>query len=117
MDDPFPDERLLGGSCKAGHLDRDAAILRSCENAYRLPRGLRLELVFRQYPSQDESAAAEFKETIRLNPQYVKAHANLGVALAKLRRNAEAVRAFDKALELDPNNKQLLEFRQRAQGR
>jgi tetratricopeptide (TPR) repeat protein len=51
---------------------------------------------------------------LRLNPGYVKAHANLGVALYKLGRAQEAVQQFDQVLSLDPQNRQALEFKQQA---
>ena len=51
---------------------------------------------------------------VRLNPNYVKAHANLGVALYKQGRLNEAVEQFDEVLRLDPQNRQALEFKQHA---
>jgi tetratricopeptide (TPR) repeat protein len=60
------------------------------------------------------AAAAEFEQVLRLNPKYVKAHANLGVALYRLGRAQEAAEQFDEVLRLDPQNRQALEFKQRA---
>jgi cytochrome c-type biogenesis protein CcmH/NrfG len=51
---------------------------------------------------------------LRLNPNYVKAHVNLGVALLKLGRAEEAVAQFDEALRLDPQNRQAVDFKQQA---
>jgi len=59
-------------------------------------------------------AAAEFEQVVHLNPNYVKAHSNLGVALYKLGRLNEAEEQFDEVLRLDPQNRQALEFKQRA---
>jgi Flp pilus assembly protein TadD len=51
-----------------------------------------------------EMAAAvdEYREAIRMRPDYVEAHANLAVALVRLGRSDEAVLAYEAALRLAP---------------
>ena len=51
---------------------------------------------------------------LRLQPGYVRAHLNLGVALHKLGRAQEAMEQFDEVLRLDPQNRQALEFKRQA---
>ena len=41
---------------------------------------------------------------MRLKPDFIEAHFNLGVALAKERRFAEAQRHFRETLRLEPNH-------------
>jgi len=53
---------------------------------------------------QFEVSAEQFREVIRRQPGLAPAHLNLGVALIQLKRNAEALVAFEKAAELDPKD-------------
>lgn len=48
-------------------------------------------------------AIQDFEKAIQLNPRSADAHLWLGLALRKANRNAEARKAFAKALELNPN--------------
>ena len=48
-------------------------------------------------------AEREFREAIRLNPNYVEAINDLGVSLANLKRYEEAEREWRKALSINPN--------------
>lgn len=48
-----------------------------------------------------QEAAARFEEAIRLNPNYVEAHYNLGKALKALGRTREAIAQFEEALRLN----------------
>ena len=54
---------------------------------------------------QDRAAEAEpeLREATRLRPDDAEAHILLGNALARLGRPADAVAAFEQALQLDPN--------------
>jgi Flp pilus assembly protein TadD len=47
-------------------------------------------------------AAALFKAVIRVKPQNVPSHGNLGLCHAQLGHKTDALAALDKALELDP---------------
>lgn len=53
---------------------------------------------------QFDVSAEQFREVIRRQPDLAPAHLNLGVALIQLKRNAEALVAFEKAAELDPKD-------------
>jgi Flp pilus assembly protein TadD len=44
-----------------------------------------------------------YREAVLLKPQDAELHANLGTALARLSRLAEAVPEFEIALSIDPN--------------
>jgi Flp pilus assembly protein TadD len=46
----------------------------------------------------------EFEEVIRLRPDYVLAHLNLGVAYVRQGRVYEARKEFEETLRLDPQN-------------
>jgi tetratricopeptide (TPR) repeat protein len=48
-------------------------------------------------------AIKDFQKAIELNPKSAEAHLWLGLAMRKANRNAEAIKAFSKSLELDPN--------------
>lgn len=50
-----------------------------------------------------DKAIADFEKAIQLNPKSAEAHLWLGIALRKANRAAEARRAFEKSLELNPN--------------
>lgn len=50
-----------------------------------------------------ELAVKDFEKAIQLNPKNDDAHVWLGVALRKLNRNADARKALEKALALNPN--------------
>jgi len=47
-------------------------------------------------------ALRRFKEVLALNPGHTQSYGNMGICYAKLGHKAEALKAFDKALELDP---------------
>jgi Flp pilus assembly protein TadD len=51
-----------------------------------------------------EEAKAQFAETVRLRPDFAKAHVNLGVALARERKLDQALTEFKIALKLNPTN-------------
>ena len=48
------------------------------------------------------AAIDHFKAAVRLNPDYAKAHNNLGMALRQTGRFAEAKRHFEEALRVYP---------------
>lgn len=52
---------------------------------------------------EDTRALAHFDDAIAIDPAYAGAFANKGESLLMLRRSADAVAAFDKALQLSPN--------------
>lgn len=51
-----------------------------------------------------QQAEAHYLQAIALNPTYVDAYSNLGVALKNQHREAEAIVQYQKALALDPNH-------------
>ncbi len=51
-----------------------------------------------------EEAIAEYRQAIAVDPGFALAHANLGLALAKLGQIDEAAAAYRKAVKLDPTN-------------
>ena len=51
-----------------------------------------------------ENRVGQLLEVIRLRPDYVMAHINLGVVLSKTNRLPQAIAEFNHALKLDPNN-------------
>ena len=72
--------------------------------------------------SRDDVAGAErhLREAVRLAPDDAQAHDLLGVALGRMRRLDEAIRAFERALEIDPSAgspRQNLEEARRLRGR
>ena len=53
---------------------------------------------------QAENAAMEYRETIRLKPDYSAAHRGLGRALERAGRAAEAIAAYTQGLEVATRN-------------
>ena len=51
-----------------------------------------------------DEAIAQFRESLRLNPDSASAHYNLGTALALQRKFEEALAEFGEAVRLDPSN-------------
>ncbi|MDA8083848.1 MAG: tetratricopeptide repeat protein [Nitrospiraceae bacterium] len=61
-------------------------------------------------------AAREYRKALDLNPNHLNAHKNLGVVLAyDLKDKAQAIREFEKALELAPNAPDAPQLRQEIQ--
>ena len=56
-----------------------------------------------QFGGGVDKAIADFQKTIEMDPKLAEAHLWLGVALRKANRNAEARKAFEKSLQLNPN--------------
>ena len=52
--------------------------------------------------SRTSEAIAEYKEAVRINPDYAEAHNNLGSALLLTGRTAEAIDEYNHALQIDP---------------
>ncbi len=51
-----------------------------------------------------DEAIAEYRKAIELDPKYVYAHNNLGMALRDKGRVDEAIAEWKKVIELDPKN-------------
>lgn len=60
-----------------------------------------------------EQSVAWFKRAIELNPKRAIAYLNLGDALSKQKRNAEARQAYTKYLQLAPNSKSALDVKKK----
>ena len=56
------------------------------------------------YQGKEDEAIAEFREAVRLRPNFVDAHLNLGRALRRQRMSTEAIAEFLEATRLDPAN-------------
>lgn len=54
-------------------------------------------------------AEGHFRKAVEVDPKLAEAHFNLGLALDKLDRHDEAKTAFEKAVELAPNNPMITE--------
>ena len=50
-----------------------------------------------------QQVISEFRLAVKLRPDFVEAHNNLGLALTQTDQTTEAVRAFEEALRLDPD--------------
>jgi len=50
-----------------------------------------------------EEAMAEYREALRINPDYVNAHNNLGLALAQQGQTEEAIAEYRQALRINPD--------------
>lgn len=53
------------------------------------------------------SALEDANQTVSLNPSWSKGYSRKGSALAYLGKHEEAIAAYEKGLELEPNNQQL----------
>ena len=51
-----------------------------------------------------EEAHSDAQKVVELKPEWPKGYSRLGAALYGLERLDEAIEAYDKGLELDPNN-------------
>jgi tetratricopeptide (TPR) repeat protein len=60
-----------------------------------------------------EQACEAFEQIIKLKPDDIAAHMGMGAALRQIRRNEEALAAYDAAIVLDPNN--ALAYREKAE--
>jgi tetratricopeptide (TPR) repeat protein len=61
---------------------------------------------------QPERALEEYRAAVKINPRHLNAHRNSGVVLAyDLNRRAEAVKEFEKYLELAPNAPDAVDIR------
>jgi len=49
-----------------------------------------------------DKAVPEFREAVRLRPQFARAHYNLGLVFQKQNRKEDAAREFQRVLALDP---------------
>jgi tetratricopeptide (TPR) repeat protein len=68
-----------------------------------LSRGVGNYYLPAQFGGGVEKAIPDFQKTIEMDPKLAEAHLWLGVALRKANRNAEARKAFEKSLQLNPN--------------
>ncbi len=61
-------------------------------------------------------AVAEYKKALEIDPRHSYAHRNLGVVLADdIHDNAQAIKEFEKFLELAPNGPDAVQIRQKVQ--
>lgn len=50
-----------------------------------------------------EAAITEFNSAIKITPKHPQSYGNLGICYSNMQRKQDALHAFDKAIELDPN--------------
>jgi tetratricopeptide (TPR) repeat protein len=50
-----------------------------------------------------EEAIAHYEQALRIDPDYVQAHYNLGLALERLGRTPEAIEHYQQVLKLRPD--------------
>ncbi len=63
-----------------------------------------------------DMAVAEYRKAIEIDPRHSYAHRNLGVVLADdLHDNAQAIKEFEKFLELAPNGSDAVQIRQKVE--
>jgi cytochrome c-type biogenesis protein CcmH/NrfG len=61
-------------------------------------------------------AVKEYRKAVELNPNHLNAHKNMGVVLAyDLRDKAQAIKAFEKVLQIEPNSPDAAQIRQEIQ--
>lgn len=68
-----------------------------------LSRGVGNYYLPSQFGGGVDKAIPDFKKTIEMDPKLAEAYLWLGVAQRKAKRNAEARKAFQKSLQLNPN--------------
>lgn len=68
-----------------------------------LSRGVGNYYLPSQFGGGVDKAIPDFQKAIDMDPKLAEAHLWLGVALRKANRNAEARKAFEKSLQLNPN--------------
>jgi tetratricopeptide (TPR) repeat protein len=54
-------------------------------------------------PGRLPDAIAEYQAALRINPDFVQAHLNLGNALLHTGRTADAIAEYETALRIQPN--------------
>jgi Flp pilus assembly protein TadD len=64
----------------------------------------RLGVTLARVPGRLPDAVNEFQEAVRLEPENVSAHGNLGNALARSGKTAEAIAQFEWVLKIQPDN-------------
>jgi len=63
------------------------------------------------------AAAGRFREATKWNPTYAEAYLRLGDAYEKMKETAEARKAYQKYLELDPKSKDAPQIRKKLAGK
>ena len=79
------------------------AMLKISDPAYHGLRGLRLGEAH-SFLHQDEEAVRAYRQATKLNAEDEEAWYRLGMALTRLAQYPEASSAFQKALDIDPND-------------
>ena len=56
------------------------------------------------YVGRVDETEKEYREAIRINPNYADAHSNLGILLSDLKRFEEAEKEYREAIRINPNH-------------
>lgn len=100
-----PANVLLGiqyGKCALEEVNRAIEMDPKSAMGY-LSRGVGNYYLPPQFGGGIDKAIADFQKVIGMDPKLADAHLWLGVALRKANRNAEARKAFEQSLKLNPN--------------
>ncbi|MCK7475889.1 MAG: tetratricopeptide repeat protein [Rhodopseudomonas palustris] len=119
----FPNRPVLWGSVQAGVMvvldpadaDSGRILAVTAVTLSKTPCGLR-KAIIRRYNhlgralaavASTEEASENYREAIRISPNYMPAYNNLGIARMEQGRLEEAMAYFDKALEIKPGDGQV----------
>jgi tetratricopeptide (TPR) repeat protein len=93
---------LKYGKCARSSIERAIELDPKSSRAW-LSRGVGNYYLPPAFGGGVELALRDFEKAIELDPKSAEAHLWRGIALRKAQRNAEARKAFEKSLELNPN--------------
>ncbi|MCK4735691.1 MAG: tetratricopeptide repeat protein [Methanophagales archaeon] len=84
-------------------LEMSIRTLEEVDNKKELAENKFLLALMHKYIGRTEEAEKEYREAIRINPNYAEAHNNLGILLGELKRFEEAEKEYREAIRINPN--------------